>query len=341
MEQFAPATQDKPDYFEIKEVTSVLSLKAETHNFPTTVEPFNGAATGSGGEIRDRIAGGIGSAPLAGTAVYMTSYSRLEEGRTWENGMQERDWLYQTPMDILIKASNGASDFGNKFGQPVINGSVFTFEHEENGKRYGFDKVIMQAGGIGYGVLKDALKHIPAEGDKIVVMGGDNYRIGMGGSAVSSLDTGASNSAIELNAIQRSNPEMQKRVYNAIRAMMESGENPIVSIHDHGAGGHLNCLSELVESTGGKIDLSKLPVGDPTLSAKEIVGNESQERMGLVINEKNLGILQDVAARERAPLYVVGDITEIISLPSNHLKPAPNQLTGHWKTCSEIRQKRS
>ncbi len=309
MEQFAPATQDKPDFFEIKEVESVLSLKAETHNFPTTVEPFNGAATGSGGEIRDRIAGGIGSAPLAGTAVYMTSYSRLEKGRDWENGMKERNWLYQTPMDILIKASNGASDFGNKFGQPVINGSVFTFEHEENGKRYGFDKVIMQAGGIGYGVLKDALKQIPSEGDKIVVMGGDNYRIGMGGSAVSSLDTGASNSAIELNAIQRSNPEMQKRVYNAIRAMMESGENPIISIHDHGAGGHLNCLSELVESTGGKIDLSKLPVGDPTLSAKEIVGNESQERMGLVINQNNIEVLKDVAARERAPLYVVGDIT--------------------------------
>jgi len=309
MEQFAPATQDKPDYFERKHVESVLSLKAETHNFPTTVEPFNGAATGSGGEIRDRIAGGIGSAPLAGTAVYMTAYSRLAKDRPWENGMKERDWLYQTPMDILIKASNGASDFGNKFGQPVINGSVFTFEHEENGKRFGFDKVIMQAGGIGYGVLKDAKKNLPKQGDKIVVMGGDNYRIGMGGSAVSSLDTGALNSAIELNAIQRSNPEMQKRVYNAIRAMMESGNNPIVSIHDHGAGGHLNCLSELVESTGGKIDLSKLPVGDPTLSAKEIVGNESQERMGLVINQKDIATLERVAERERAPLYVVGDIT--------------------------------
>lgn len=309
MEQFAPATQDKPDYFVCKDVESVLSLKAETHNFPTTVEPFNGAATGSGGEIRDRIAGGIGSAPLAGTAVYMTAYSRLTQDRPWEKGMKERDWLYQTPMDILIKASNGASDFGNKFGQPVINGSVFTFEHEENGKRYGFDKVIMQAGGIGYGVLKDAQKNIPKLGDKIVVMGGDNYRIGMGGSAVSSLDTGALNSSIELNAIQRSNPEMQKRVYNAIRAMMESGENPIVSIHDHGAGGHLNCLSELVESTGGKIDLSKLPVGDPTLSAKEICGNESQERMGLVINQKDIATLERVAARERAPLYVVGDIT--------------------------------
>lgn len=308
IEQFAPATQDKADWFQVKQVESVLSLKAETHNFPTTVEPFNGAATGSGGEIRDRIAGGIGSAPLAGTAVYMTSYSRLEKDRAWENGMPERKWLYQTPMDILIKASNGASDFGNKFGQPLINGSVYTFEHQENNKRYGFDKVIMLAGGVGYGVLKDAKKNTPKPGDKIVVMGGDNYRIGMGGSAVSSLDTGALNSAIELNAIQRSNPEMQKRVFNAIRAMMESGNNPIVSIHDHGAGGHLNCLSELVEASGGKIDLDKLPVGDPTLSAKEIIGNESQERMGLVIQEKDIETLKRVADRERAPLYVVGDI---------------------------------
>jgi phosphoribosylformylglycinamidine synthase len=308
IEQFAPATQDKADWFTTKQVESVLSLKAETHNFPTTVEPFNGAATGAGGEIRDRIAGGIGSAPLAGTAVYMTSYSRLEKDREWEYGMPERNWLYQTPMDILIKASNGASDFGNKFGQPLINGSVYTFEHQENGKRFGFDKVIMLAGGVGYGVLKDAKKKTPKPGDKIVVMGGDNYRIGMGGSAVSSLDTGELHSAIELNAIQRSNPEMQKRVYNAIRAMMESGNNPIVSIHDHGAGGHLNCLSELVEASGGKIDLDKLPVGDPTLSAKEIIGNESQERMGLVIQEKDIETLKRVADRERAPLYVVGDI---------------------------------
>lgn len=309
IEQFAPATQDKADWFEIKPIQSVLSLKAETHNFPTTVEPFNGAATGSGGEIRDRIAGGVGSAPLAGTAVYMTAYSRLEKDRPWEKGMAERPWLYQTPMDILIKASNGASDFGNKFGQPLINGSVYTFEHEENNKKQGFDKVIMLAGGVGYGVLKDAQKKNPAAGDKVVVMGGDNYRIGMGGSAVSSIDTGELHSAIELNAIQRSNPEMQKRVFNAIRALMESGNNPIVSIHDHGAGGHLNCLSELVEATGGVIDLDALPVGDPTLSAKEIVGNESQERMGLVMHDKDIATLKKIAERERAPMYVVGDIT--------------------------------
>lgn len=307
--QFAPKSADKPDFYEEKEFESVLSLKAETHNFPTTVEPFNGAATGSGGEIRDRLAGGQGSLPLAGTAVYMTSYSRLTNNRKYEGAMEERPWLYQTPMDILIKASNGASDFGNKFGQPLITGSVLTFEHEEENRKIGYDKVIMQAGGIGYGKLDQAIKKKPQEGDKIVILGGENYRIGMGGAAVSSADTGAFGSGIELNAIQRSNPEMQKRAANAIRGLVESDHNPIVSIHDHGAGGHLNCLSELVEETGGLIDLDKLPVGDPTLSAKEIIGNESQERMGLVIGEKDMDILQRIADRERSPMYEVGVVS--------------------------------
>src|SRR5690554_2724502 len=307
--QFAPKSADKPDYYLEKEFESVLSLKAETHNFPTTVEPFSGAATGSGGEIRDRLAGGQGSLPLAGTAVYMTAYSRLMQDRPWEKAMDERQWLYQTPMDILIKASNGASDFGNKFGQPLIAGSVLTFEHEEDGRKLGYDKVIMQAGGVGYGKADQAKKHTPKTGDKIVILGGENYRIGMGGAAVSSADTGAFGSGIELNAIQRSNPEMQKRAANAVRGLVESDNNPIVSIHDHGAGGHLNCLSELVEETGGLIDLDALPVGDPTLSAKEIIGNESQERMGLVIAEKDIDTLKRVAERERAPMYTVGDVT--------------------------------
>ncbi|WP_185217540.1 phosphoribosylformylglycinamidine synthase [Sphingobacterium mizutaii] len=307
--QFAPKTADKPDFYEEKDFDSVISLKAETHNFPTTVEPFAGAATGSGGEIRDRLAGGQGALPLAGTAIYMTAYSRLLNDRPWEKAMEERKWLYQTPMDILIKASNGASDFGNKFGQPLITGSVLTFEHEEDGRKLGYDKVIMQAGGIGYGKLNQAKKHEPQAGDKIVILGGENYRIGMGGAAVSSADTGAFGSGIELNAIQRSNPEMQKRAANAIRAFVESDVNPIVSIHDHGAGGHLNCLSELVENSGGLIDLDKLPVGDPTLSAKEIIGNESQERMGLVIADEDIEKLKTVADRERSPMYTVGDVT--------------------------------
>tara|TARA_R110000796_G_scaffold35017_3_gene90141 strand:- start:117006 stop:120668 length:3663 start_codon:yes stop_codon:yes gene_type:complete len=307
--QFAPKNADKPDFYEEKEFDSVISLKAETHNFPTTVEPFNGAATGAGGEIRDRLAGGKGSLPLAGTAVYMTAYSRLEDNRKWEKGMPEREWLYQTPMDILIKASNGASDFGNKFGQPLITGSVLTFEHTEENRRLAYDKVIMQAGGIGYGKANQAIKDKPETGDKIVILGGDNYRIGMGGAAVSSADTGEFSSAIELNAVQRSNPEMQKRAANAVRGMVESDKNSIVSIHDHGAGGHLNCLSELVEETGGKIDLDQLPVGDPTLSAKEIIGNESQERMGLVIGKKDVDLLKRIADRERSPMYEVGNVT--------------------------------
>jgi phosphoribosylformylglycinamidine synthase len=309
IEQFAPGRQDGPDFFQVDDIDSVLSLKAETHNFPTTVEPFNGAATGSGGEIRDRLAGGKGSLPLAGTAVYMTSYPRLNGDRPWEKRVKVRPWLYQTPAEILIKASDGASDFGNKFGQPLICGSVLTFEHAEHGKTYGFDKVIMQAGGIGFGKEKDCQKEKLQAGDKIILLGGDNYRIGMGGGAVSSVATGEYGNSIELNAIQRSNPEMQKRVMNAIRAMVESSTNPIISIHDHGAGGHLNCFSELLEEPGGIIEIDKLPVGDPTLSDKEIISNESQERMGLAIREKDLEELHKVAERERAPLYVVGTAT--------------------------------
>ena len=325
VQQFAPKSADKPDYYTTENFESVISIKAETHNFPTTVEPFNGAATGSGGEIRDRLAGGKGSLPLAGTAVYMSSYSRLNENRPWESGFKERKWLYQSPMDILIKASNGASDFGNKFGQPLISGSVLTFEHKENAQRLGFDKVIMQAGGIGYAKADQALKDTPKKEDKIVILGGDNYRIGMGGAAVSSADTGTLSSGIELNAVQRSNPEMQKRAANAIRGMIESEENFIVSIHDHGAGGHLNCLSELVEDTGGKIDLDQLPVGDPTLSNKELIGNESQERMGLVISEKHIDTLQKIADRERSPMYTVGEVTDdhrfVFESKSNGSKP--------------------
>jgi len=309
VEQFAPVSQDKSDYFKIKDFESVLSIKAETHNFPTTVEPFNGAATGTGGEIRDRIAGGKGAFPIAGTAVYMTSYPRPDGARPWEKATKERPWLYQTPEDILIKASNGASDFGNKFGQPLICGSVFTFEHFENLKKFGYDKVIMLAGGIGIGKKKDSEKDTPEKGDLIILLGGDNYRIGMGGGAVSSVDTGKFDSSIELNAVQRANPEMQKRVYNAIRALSELDNNPVVSIHDHGAGGHLNCLSELVEATGGKIDISKLPIGDPTLSAREIIGNESQERMGLVMKKTDADTLRRIAERERAPFYIIGEIT--------------------------------
>ena len=309
VEQFAPQDQSTSDFFVIKDIESVISLKAETHNFPTTVEPFNGASTGTGGEIRDRMGGGTGSWPIAGTAVYMTAYPRLDGGREWEDILPVRQWLYQTPEQILIKASNGASDFGNKFGQPLIAGSVLTFEHQENGEKYGYDKVIMLAGGVGYGTRRDCLKKEPHKGNKIVVVGGDNYRIGLGGGSVSSVDTGKYSSGIELNAVQRANPEMQKRAYNLVRALCEEDVNPVVSIHDHGSAGHVNCLSELVEECGGQIDMTKLPIGDQTLSAKEIIANESQERMGLLIDQEHIEHVRQIAERERAPMYVVGETT--------------------------------
>ena len=328
VEQFAPADQSTSDYFRVKDIESMISLKAETHNFPTTVEPFNGAATGTGGEIRDRMGGGVGSWPIAGTAVYMTAYPRLDDSeikdeklnikRDWEDILPVRQWLYQTPEQILIKASNGASDFGNKFGQPLICGSVLTFEHQEKTSpspsqggetKYAYDKVIMLAGGVGYGTKRDCLKKEPQKGNKVVVVGGDNYRIGLGGGSVSSVDTGRYSNGIELNAIQRANPEMQKRAYNLVRALCEEDNNPVVSIHDHGSAGHLNCLSELVEECGGEIDMTKLPIGDKTLSSKEIIANESQERMGLLIDEKHIEHVQKIAERERAPMYVVGETT--------------------------------
>ena len=321
VEQFAPQDHSTSDYFVIRDIESVISIKAETHNFPTTVEPFNGASTGTGGEIRDRMGGGVGSWPIAGTAVYMTSYPRLSEegkvkneksadaGREWEKILPVREWLYQTPEQILIKASNGASDFGNKFGQPLICGSVLTFEHQEKDEKYAYDKVIMLAGGVGYGTKRDCLKGTPQKGNKVVVVGGDNYRIGLGGGSVSSVETGRYSSGIELNAVQRANPEMQKRANNLIRALCEEEVNPVVSIHDHGSAGHVNCLSELVEECGGHIDMTKLPIGDQTLSAKEIIANESQERMGLLIDEKHIEHVRKIAERERAPLYVVGETT--------------------------------
>ncbi|MBR4802314.1 MAG: phosphoribosylformylglycinamidine synthase [Bacteroidales bacterium] len=356
VKMFYPEKGDRPSFFKTKERETVISLKAETHNFPTTVEPFNGAATGTGGEIRDRMAGGKGSFPIAGTAVYMTSYPRFYEEesanaayltqsaktahsiqsakatssrtldfdarssapvlRPWQKG-QPRKWLYQSPEEILTKASNGASDFGNKFGQPIICGSVLTFEHaqkqkgtEKDNPKFGYDKVIMLAGGVGFAKKADAAKEVPCKGDRLVLLGGDNYRIGMGGGAVSSVNTGQYGNTIELNAIQRANAEMQKRDYNAIRALSEMDSNPIVSVHDHGAGGHLNCLSELVEETGGKVDISKLPIGDPTLSLKEIIGNESQERMGLALKQKDVALLKNIAERERAPFYEIGEVTD-------------------------------
>lgn len=307
------AIENKEGNFEFScgKESSVLSVKAETHNFPTTVEPFNGASTGSGGEIRDRMAGGKASIPLAGTAVYMTSYPRLNKSNPAKRDVliEERAWKYQSPSQILIKASNGASDFGNKFGQPLITGSTYTFEAKTPEGVTAYDRVIMLAGGIGYAAAQDAIKDKPAVGDVLVLLGGDNYRIGMAGGSVSSVDTGAMGEDLELSAIQRANPEMQKRAANVIRTLSESPDNPIKLIHDHGAGGHINCFSELLEEEGGEIYLDALPLGDKTLAPYEILCNESQERMGLIVAEQDYPRIEALAKREGAPCFRVGKIT--------------------------------
>lgn len=307
----ARENENKEFHFEELAQDVVLSLKAETHNFPTTVEPFNGASTGSGGEIRDRMAGGKAGIPLAGSAVYMTAFSRLSgtDLKRWEQAIRERNWKYQSPAQILVKASNGASDFGNKFGQPLINGSLLTLEFPYGNQLYSYDRVVMLAGGVGFARLEDAFKDKASDGDLLVVLGGDNYRIGMAGGSVSSVDTGILSSNLELSAIQRANAEMQKRVCNVIRTLSESNKNPIKLIHDHGSGGHINCLTELLEETGGEIWLDELPLGDETLSPLEILCNESQERMGLVISPEDVDTVREISKREGAPFYIVGKIT--------------------------------
>jgi len=306
VEQFAP---DEAGRFRVRQIETALSLKAETHNFPTTVCAFPGAATGTGGEIRDRMGGGIGSIPGAGTAGYLTSYARIS-GLPWEEALPARDYLYQDPATILIQASNGASDYGNKFGQPLIAGTVSTFEHRMGELFWGFDKVIMLAGGVGHANLRHAHKKVPRKGDKIILLGGDNYRIGIAGGSVSSVNTGQMEKKLELNAVQRANAEMQQRVYRVIRALAEDADsNPIISLHDHGAGGHFNCFAELLERCGGIIFMDRLPLGDPTLSDLEIIGNESQERMGLIVPEKAVERILKIAERERCPCFVVGTCT--------------------------------
>ncbi|MGA1826477.1 MAG: phosphoribosylformylglycinamidine synthase [bacterium] len=302
--EFAPTS----GIFGIRRIESAISLKAETHNFPTTVCAFPGAATGSGGEIRDRMGGGRGSIPGIGIAGYLTSYARVSD-LPWESALSAREYIYQDPITILIQASNGASDYGNKFGQPLIAGTVTTFEYQNMDIFIGWDKVIMLAGGVGHANKSHTKKGSPKKGDRVILLGGDNYRIGIGGGSVSSVNTGEFSSGLELNAVQRSNPEMQQRVYRVIRALVENADNPIISIHDHGAGGHFNCLSELLSESGGKIFMDTLPIGDPTLSDMEILGNESQERMAMVVPSSSVDMILKIAEREQCPCFVIGECT--------------------------------
>lgn len=294
---FTPQSGEQSSEYIVRPRQVEWTLKAETHNFPTTVEPFNGAATGSGGEIRDRLCTGRGSIPLAGTAVYMVSQNK-------------REMAINTPQRLLVRASDGASDFGNKFGQPLICGSVLAFEAVMPNDIRGYDKVVMMAGGVGYVPTDCCEKRVPSPGMAIVVLGGDSYRIGMGGGSVSSMAGLGDDkyNSLALNAVQRANAEMQRRVANVIRSLVENGAPGVATVHDHGAGGHINALSELMACCGGVVDMSRLTKGDKSLSDMELLCNESQERVAMAVDANVVPMIQRLAHRERVPMQVVGHV---------------------------------
>jgi len=290
---------------------------AETHNFPSGIAPTPGSETGAGGRIRDVQATGRGGLMLAGTAGYCVGNLHFgphfgPDDLPWE----KRDLIYPsnlaTPLEILIKASNGASDYGNKIGEPLIQGFVRAGALLiPNGERREWLKPIMFTGGIGQINDLHLIKQEAQAGMLIVEIGGFGYRIGFGGGAASSLMQGENKAELDFNAVQRGDPEMAQKVNRIVRACIEMGENnPIVSIHDQGAGGPANVLKELVEKSGGRIDIRKINVGDPSLSVLEIWVCEFQERNGILINPDRIAEFQTICRREKVPCELLGEATD-------------------------------
>jgi phosphoribosylformylglycinamidine synthase len=285
---------------------------AETHNFPSGVAPFPGAETGTGGRIRDVHATGCGSLVVAGTAAYCVGNLRIPG---YELPWEPSDFQYPanlaTPLQIEIEASNGASDYGNKFGEPVIQGYTRSFGMRlPNGERREWIKPIMFSGGIGQIDARHVEKAAPEQDMWVVKIGGPAYRIGMGGGAASSMVQGENIAELDFNAVQRGDAEMEQKVNRVIRACAELGDqNPIVSIHDQGAGGNCNVLKEIVAPAGARIEVRKIPVGDETLSVLEIWGAEYQEQDALLLRPEHAALFQGLCARERVPAALVGKVT--------------------------------
>ncbi len=290
-----------------------IIFTAETHNFPTGVAPFPGAETGSGGRIRDVEATGRGALVVAGTAGYSVGNLNIPNYvLPWEN----KDFKYPanlaSPLKIEIEASNGASDYGNKFGEPLIQGFTRSFGLAlPNGERQEWIKPIMFTGGIGQIDSRHLAKKEPKKGMLIVEIGGPSYRIGMGGGAASSMIQGANAAELDFNAVQRGDAETEQKMNRVIRACVEMGKsNPIISLHDQGAGGPCNVLTELVAPQGGRVEARKIKVGDKTLSVLEIWGNESQERNALLIYPDKIDKFKEICRRERSSMEILGEITE-------------------------------
>ncbi|MDR6643033.1 MULTISPECIES: phosphoribosylformylglycinamidine synthase [unclassified Luteibacter] len=291
------------------------AIKVETHNHPTAIAPWPGAATGAGGEIRDEGATGRGGKPKAGLTGFSVSHLRIPGlPRPWEKDRPLPPRM-ASAFEIMRDGPLGAAAFNNEFGRPALGGYFRTFEQEtgEKGVRRGYDKPIMIAGGLAAIRPDHVQKRAVRPGDKVIVLGGPAMLIGLGGGAASSVSSGTSSAELDFASVQRDNPEMERRCQQVIDACWARGEhNPIVSIHDVGAGGVSNAIPEILNDAGvgGIIDLSKLPCDDPTLSPMQVWSNESQERYVLAIGPDELPEFEAYCARERCPYAVVGDATE-------------------------------
>jgi phosphoribosylformylglycinamidine synthase len=307
-----PEKPGNPSALTAKRVENHIILTAETHNFPSGVAPFPGAETGSGGRIRDTHATGRGSHVIAGTAAYCVGNLNIPG---YELPWESKDYVYPsnlaTPLQIEIEASNGASDYGNKFGEPLIQGFTRSFGMTlPNGERREWIKPIMFTGGVGQIDATHITKDEPKRGMVVVKIGGPAYRIGMGGGAASSMIQGENVEELDFNAVQRGDAEMEQKVNRVIRACIELGDaNPIMSIHDQGAGGNCNVVKEIIYPEGAKIDLRAIQLGDRTLSVLEIWGAEYQEQVALLIYKDKEVMFRAFCEREKAPCAIIGEIS--------------------------------
>ncbi len=289
-----------------------LIFTAETHNFPSGVAPFPGAETGTGGRIRDVQATGVGGLVVAGTAAYCVGNLRIPGYRLpWEDPSFEYPGNLATPLQIEIEASNGASDYGNKFGEPVVQGFTRSFGLRlPDGERREWIKPIMFTGGVGQMDARHTEKGLPEPGMLVTKIGGPAYRIGMGGGAASSMIQGENIAELDFNAVQRGDAEMEQKVNRVIRSCIElGGKNPIVSIHDQGAGGNCNVVKEIIYPAGARIEVRKIQSGDDTLSVLELWGAEYQEQNALLIRPGSAGMFESMCRREKVPCAFIGTIT--------------------------------
>jgi phosphoribosylformylglycinamidine synthase len=307
-----PSRPDAPSPYLLHDMDYDALMTAETHNFPSGVAPFAGAETGAGGRIRDTAATGRGSLVIAGTAGYSVGNLQIPGyPLPWEDGSFAYPENLESPLNICIQASNGASDYGNKFGEPLIQGFCRSFGLRvlPQNQRREYVKPIMFSGGVGMMDHQHAHKQAPECGMLVVKVGGPAYRIGLGGGAASSMLQGENQSHLDFDAVQRGDAEMEQRTYRVLRACVELGpNNPIVSLHDQGAGGNCNVVKELIYPLGARIDVRRVILGDQSLSVLEIWVAEYQEQFGLLLRPSSLPCFEKLCERENVPLAVLGEI---------------------------------